>query len=84
MPHKSYNYPKPTIFCPSYRHIEPEHLGPNFIWGVGYALIIYHTKGLSLSFPVPRNSYIGDIILAMKFGENLSSEKESECFGGRA
>jgi len=43
----------------------------------------YHTKVLSLPFPVPKNSYIGDI-LAMELDEHLSSDKESECFGGRS
>ena len=64
--------------------MELDHLGLNFIWAVRYAYIIYHTGILSLPFPVPKNSYIGDIILAMEFGEHLSSDKESECFGGRS
>jgi len=41
-------------------HIEPEHLTPIFVWAVRYAQVIYHKKGLSLSFHVPKNSYIGD------------------------
>ena len=46
----------------SYRHIETEHSSPSFLWAIRYAWIIYHTKPLSLSFPVqvPRSSYIGN------------------------
>jgi len=44
----------------SYRHIEPEHLSPNFVWAVRYVQITYHTKVLSLSFPIPKSSYIWD------------------------
>jgi len=44
----------------SYRHLEPERLGPNFVWAVKYAQVIYHTKVLSLFLPIPRDSYIGN------------------------
>jgi len=44
----------------SYRHIEPEHLSPNFVQAVRYSEIIYRTKVLSMPFPMPTNSYNED------------------------
>ena len=43
--------------------------------------MIYDTKVLSLSFPVPKNRYIGDIILAMEFGEQcpLTKKRVFQC-----
>jgi len=34
--------------CTSYRHKEPEHLSPNFVWAVRHARTICHTNSSSL------------------------------------